>query len=57
MNTVDDVFKQLSDEFGPELFNICEKADDMTEEEATKVMEDFTKRAGKKMKEIGENYE
>ncbi|MHA1816142.1 MAG: hypothetical protein ACTSX1_09070 [Candidatus Heimdallarchaeaceae archaeon] len=57
MNTVDDVFKQLNEEFGLELFNICEKADDMTEKEATEVMEDFTKRAGKKMKEIGEDYE
>ena len=42
-----EVLKQLNDEFGSELFDITKQAHDMTEEEAAKVMEDFTKRVGK----------
>ena len=46
LKNVDDVFKQLNDEFGGDLFNIVKKAPDMTEEEATKVMEDFSEKVG-----------
>ena len=46
MDNVNDVFKKLNDEFGGDLFNIVRKAPDMTEEEATKVMEDFSKKVG-----------
>lgn len=46
LDNVNDVFKKLNDEFGGDLFNIVRKAPDMTEEEATKVMEDFSKKVG-----------
>lgn len=45
--SMDDVFKQLNEEFGSELFDITRQADSMSEAEAEKVMEDFTKRVEK----------
>jgi hypothetical protein len=45
--SMDDIFKQLNEEFGSELFDIIRQSDDMSEEEAAEVMEDFTKKVGK----------
>ena len=47
MKTVDDVFEELNREFGQELFDITRQVDELSEDEATKVMEDFTERVGK----------
>ncbi len=45
--STNDIFKQLNEEFGSELFDITRRADDMSEEEAAEVMEEFTKKVGK----------
>ena len=47
MSLQEDIFKQLNDEFGGELFDITRQADDMSEEDAAKVMEEFTEKVGK----------
>ena len=51
MEAVDDVFKQLNEQFGDELFNITEGSRDMTEPEAEQVMDEFIKKVGKSFDE------
>ncbi len=44
---VDEVFEELNEQFGRELFDITRQSDEMSEDEARKVMDEFTEKIGK----------
>lgn len=46
MKHVDDVFERLNKDFGQELFDITRQSDEMSQDEAEQVMEDFTEKVG-----------
>ena len=45
MKHVEDVFKELSDKHGKELFDITKKADELTEDQAEDLMENWLEKA------------
>jgi hypothetical protein len=47
MRCVDEVFEDLMNKYGDDLFNVTKHTKDISESEAKKIMDDFIKNIGK----------